>query len=116
MVDVVKSWLDQGQQAHDAQQFVVDDQAISVDVFRRQGQPATTGFTEEVSSGSLLRTIVARLSSRGTEVIGLTSDTDVRVDDLWRRARVTSRPIWYRVASVDRSQTMSHVVLEEVDR
>lgn len=110
------AWLDRGQLERDTLHRLIEDQAVSVAVYRRTGQPATAGLTEEVNDGELLRTIVVRLDPRGTDTIGLTEDTDVRRNDLWRYADLTNTPRWYRVVSTTRTQSTSDVLLEELER
>lgn len=118
------NWLDVGQQQRDNLNFVIDDAAVSVDVFRRKPQSGAAGLTVETHTQEHIRTIAVRLDtyrSRSTDrvtdtPIGLTTDTDVRVDDLWRWTDVSNQARWYRVVSVTRTQSSSGAVLEEMKR
>ena len=124
----ITNFLDRGQQERDNLNFVIEDGAISVDVYRRTQQGGSPGLTAQVHEPDFLRTINVRLDayrSRSTVLgksrirlspIGLTNDTDVRTDDLWRWTDVANHTRWYRVASVSRTQSTSSAVLEEIKR
>jgi hypothetical protein len=100
----------------------------TVDVFRRPKQTGVAGLTVETMDERPLRSSRVRIdfyesrsSARGSspvvrKPIALTTDTDVRVDDLWRLIDDRQRLYWYRVAGVTRSRGASRAVLEEIKR
>lgn len=122
------NWTDKGQQERDSLNFVIDDEAVSVDVFRRSQQAGVAGLTSEIHDVQFLRTIYVRFDSyrsRSTAAgsarisdtpIGLTNNTDVQPGDLWRWTDVANRTRWYRVTASRRTQSTSSVVLEDIKR
>src|SRR4051812_9852000 len=119
-----KNYLDLGQQERDNLSFVLDDAAVSVEVYRKPAQSGVAGLTEETAEAELLRTITVRIdgyrsatSERIQQLpIGLTDDTDVRPDDLWRYTDVANTTRWFRVKSAARTPSTSSVMLEEIKR
>jgi hypothetical protein len=125
----VKNYLDLSQQERDNLQAVLDDAAVSVDVYRRPPQVGAAGLTTDTAEPVFLRTISARVDAYrsrslgendsnpvNTKPIGLKEDTDVRPHDLWRYTDVTDTVRWYRVASVARGRSGSSTVLQETKR
>lgn len=106
----------QDRQAEDVTE-ILDQVGISVSVYRSSGNTSNAGFQAEIASPSFLKNILVYLNpvrnnvfsgrvtsdaGKGSEIayIGITSDTDVRIDDIWKLKGEE-----YVVESVDNAST-----------
>lgn len=111
------NWSQESRQLRSDLAFLVDDQVWMVDVFRRRPQPGVAGLTAQTADPVFLRTTRARIDPNVSgELIGLTMDSDVRLNDLWRLTEVDGSNRWYRVSQAGQVGTSVRTVLEETKR
>lgn len=117
-----RAWADSRQQEKDIDNELIEDAAISVDVFRPgQATGSKPGLDSEVGEPALIRTQTVRLdpTTRGqretidepVELIALSQSDDDRRADLWRYHDLEGRERWLKVVYVEPTEGGSDVWL-----
>lgn len=122
-----RAWADDRQQEKDIDNELIEDAAISVDVFRPGPSAASKpGMDAEIAEPVLVRTQTVRLdpTNRGqresvdepVEIIGLSQSDDDRKGDLWRYHDLEGRERWLKVIYIEPTEGGSDVWLATTRR